>query len=292
VQRGAAYESRTTLRAPGDSVDAYLRPLRGDHVHLAFAVYVRGELVRSLSDRPLVGLTSEGRHVENLFPHFGVHTGGPGFYDNSVVHVHPGTSWIWFTGTEGLGCTLGAFLEQLGITLWAPDGLKYPYHVPVPSMPLDATCLDSAQLLVTEADGAAVASTASWTPEQYAVNHTILCEDGEYVWRAYLWRSIDDAGRPPAAVLNGSLDRLWLPYADAMLSLSYERRAEPPGGEGRQYTAPAGDAAAGAGGTTPYPYPRASTIAAIRAATPDSFDGGLYPRSPDALPVQRNTGGG
>jgi hypothetical protein len=97
----------------GAALDALIRPLRGDHIHIAFAVYIDGRRVSPVPDRPLTGNTSELGHVTNVFPHFGVHTGGPGYWDDGVIHVHPGTAWQWLTATEGLGCVLGAYLEQV-----------------------------------------------------------------------------------------------------------------------------------------------------------------------------------
>lgn len=34
-----------------------------------------------------------------------------------MIHSHPGTSWQWFQHTEGLGATLGAYLEQTGVSV-------------------------------------------------------------------------------------------------------------------------------------------------------------------------------
>jgi hypothetical protein len=97
----------------GSVLQARLRPLRGDHLHSAFALYVRGARVTpaSLTDRPVTPTAiSEGGHVMQvsgeggggeseelqhprtslhtlarplqLFPHFGVHGGGAGWFDD------------------------------------------------------------------------------------------------------------------------------------------------------------------------------------------------------------------
>ena len=265
--------------SPGDSLDAHVRPIRGDHVHVAFAMFHAGRRLAPLADRSLVGLTAEGGHVANVFPHFGVHTGGAGWYDNGVIHIHPGTSWSWFSGVEGCGCTLGAFLEGAGIVAWAADGLRYPAHTPVMAAPPlvgGAICLDATPEL-RYSDGRGVVPAAfTWTSGEYGGNRSIICDTATHVWQAYLWESIDDFGNPPAAVVSGahSLERLWLPFADAMLTLSYEARAGGTAFEGED----AGGASSGTSAT--YPFPLQQTRDAIQRATPDGFDGRLYPRTP------------
>lgn len=78
--------------APGAAIHCYLRPLRGDHVHVSFSVYVYGEYLDVLFDTPFLrspdaneGNTypvssnlSEGLydyHISQVQPHFGVHAG-------------------------------------------------------------------------------------------------------------------------------------------------------------------------------------------------------------------------
>ena len=241
---------------PGGSVTALVRPLRGDHIHVAFAMFHGGRLLKAPQDRPLTGRTSEGRHVENLFPHFGVHTGGPGFYDDGVLHIHPGTSWQWFSGTEGFGCTLGAFLEQVGVVIWSPDSMRYPNHHPVAGMPRGVTCIDAASPLAYDDDagnsrsgGEFVRSSVTWSPAEYAENHTIVCDSEDAVWRVYVWDRLwpsaaaagggghTGLGPPPSPTSfyepgesadSVGLDRVWMSTAESMLSLSYERRSDSP----------------------------------------------------------------
>ena len=136
---------------PGDTIMCYLRPLRGDHIHLSFSVYVHGELVDVLFDSPWLrtpdaneGNTyprtfanlSEGMfdyHITQLQPHFGIHAGQSSWYGDSMIHAHPGTSWAWFQGTEGLGANLDAFLGQVGAAYYDTLSGRYPmggWHVP------------------------------------------------------------------------------------------------------------------------------------------------------------------
>ena len=61
-------------------------------------------------------------HITTTHPHFGMHAGQAYWFGDGLIHSHPGTSWQWFQHTEGLGATLGAFLEQTGVSA-APDTL-------------------------------------------------------------------------------------------------------------------------------------------------------------------------
>ena len=165
-----------------------MRPLRGDHIHQAFAVYVKGQLVDIIWDQEWLGTpdANEGNtypssfanlssgmcaprrarsppnthaphlarsrrlpplrrytrpshvrpdaavrcprfcrydyHITTTHPHFGMHAGQAYWFGDGLIHSHPGTSWQWFQHTEGLGATLGAFLEQTGVSA-APDTL-------------------------------------------------------------------------------------------------------------------------------------------------------------------------
>lgn len=129
----------------GTSVLCLIRPLRGDHIHSAFAVYVHGELVDSLWDDQWLGTpqANEGEtypvtfadlsmgmynyHITNLQPHFGVHAGQASWFGDGLIHVHPGTSWQWFHKTEGTGATLDAYLDQVGAGYYDTISMRYPY---------------------------------------------------------------------------------------------------------------------------------------------------------------------
>ena len=105
---------------PDDIITVQVRPLRGDHIHYAFATYVHGQLVDILWDADWMGaaFASEGErypldfsnltegmydyHITQSKPHFGVHSGQAHWFGDGLIHVHPGTSWGWFRETEVL----------------------------------------------------------------------------------------------------------------------------------------------------------------------------------------------
>eukprot|EP00128_Syssomonas_multiformis_P001410 Colp12_sorted_trinity150504_noHs@8513 len=95
---------------PSNTMNVLLRPLKGDHIHYIFEIYVKGKKLAKLYDRPVQQQVYEGKHLEQLFPHVGLHAGRPEWFDDSCIHVHPGTAWQWFRHTEGLGANLGAYL--------------------------------------------------------------------------------------------------------------------------------------------------------------------------------------
>jgi len=135
----------------GGLIHCAVRPLRGDHIHQAFAAYVHGELVDIIWDQEWLGTpdANEGDtypstfanlsagmydyHITTTHPHFGMHAGQAYWFGDGLIHSHPGTSWQWFHHTEGLGATLGAFLEQTGVALYDGADSRYPlgqWHVP------------------------------------------------------------------------------------------------------------------------------------------------------------------
>ena len=65
-----------------------------------------------------------GKHLQQLYPHVGLHAGHPKFFDDALIHIHPATSWIWYRNTEGKGANLGAFLETVGVWVWEDDSLR------------------------------------------------------------------------------------------------------------------------------------------------------------------------
>lgn len=129
----------------GSSVLCLIRPLRGDHIHQAFAVYVHGELVDTLWDSDWLRTpdASEGErypqtfsdlskgmynyHLTTTHPHFGVHSGQANWFGDGFIHTHPGTAWQWFHGTEGTGATLDAYLEQVAAACYDNVSMRYPH---------------------------------------------------------------------------------------------------------------------------------------------------------------------
>lgn len=79
----------------GDVINAHLRPMKGDHIHYAFGIYILEELLDPLYDQGWVSETyaDEGleypvtfadlltklneTHITQLNPHFGIHGGAP-----------------------------------------------------------------------------------------------------------------------------------------------------------------------------------------------------------------------
>ena len=49
-----------------------------------------------------------------------MHAGQAYWFGDGMIHSHPGTSWQWFQHTAGLGATLGAYLEQTGVSAAPP----------------------------------------------------------------------------------------------------------------------------------------------------------------------------
>jgi len=129
----------------GTNVLCLIRPLRGDHIHSAFAVYVHGELVDSMWDADWLRTphASEGKtypvsfgdlqegmhdyHITNLQPHFGAHSGQANWFGDGLIHIHPGTTWQWFDRVEGTGATLDAYLDQVGAAYYDATSLRYPF---------------------------------------------------------------------------------------------------------------------------------------------------------------------
>lgn len=103
-------------------VNVYIRPIRGDHIHTIYQFWIHDGTGHKLM-RPLY----DG-HLEHTAPavdgeteyyiskiHNGLHTHGKG-----LIHVHPWSSPKWFHATEGIGATLGAWLDDVDVTIRQP----------------------------------------------------------------------------------------------------------------------------------------------------------------------------
>ena len=128
----------------GSFVTCFVRPMRGDHIHQAFAIYVHGELVDTLWDQNFLGapFASEGNtypktfsdlsvgmddyHITTTHPHFGIHSGQANWFGDGFIHTHPGTSWGWFLHSTGTGAVLDAYLEQVGAAFFDEASFWYP----------------------------------------------------------------------------------------------------------------------------------------------------------------------
>eukprot|EP01062_Namystynia_karyoxenos_P056124 TRINITY_DN47080_c0_g1_i1.p1 TRINITY_DN47080_c0_g1~~TRINITY_DN47080_c0_g1_i1.p1 ORF type:complete len:558 (+),score=142.69 TRINITY_DN47080_c0_g1_i1:146-1675(+) len=246
------------IPADGDAeLDCLLRPLRGDHIHNALAIYITGMLVDPLSDRPLQSTLFEGRsmaaapgqqHIQQLWPHFGVHGGHPEWGGEGFAHVHPGSAWAWFRESEGLGSTLDLLLEQVGVGVWDPDSLRYPFgpwHLPqgpagadtrtvVVDFPADLRAgVEFGDCAEIERTGTRPASTggfplsqlqnaAPYTARDYSDGRSVISSNASHTWRLYYYSHWLDP--EPSQVVELGLGRLWIHENMAMMVLSYEPR--------------------------------------------------------------------
>ena len=72
-------------------------------------------------------------HISQVYPHFGIHARQKYWFGDGVIHVHPGTSWHGWYGTEGLGAILDAFRFQIGVGWGDAPSERYPtgnFHLP------------------------------------------------------------------------------------------------------------------------------------------------------------------
>lgn len=132
-------------------ITCLIRPMRGDHIHQAIAIYVHGELVDTLWDQDFLRTpnANEGNtypvtfsdlsvgmydyHITQSHPHFGIHAGQAYWFGDGLIHVHPGTSWGWFRHTTGTGAVLDMFMEQVGAAIYGGESIWYPMgHMHVP----------------------------------------------------------------------------------------------------------------------------------------------------------------
>eukprot|EP00937_MAST-01D_sp_MAST-1D-sp2_P005642 g5642.t1 len=269
----------------GSTLTALLRPLRGDHLHNAVAIYYKGHLMSVPSDRPVLAVGNnmqrgedhnrctpdeaggqyeprkpatqaapeagtgdavqsasyigerawEGNHVNNVYPHFGVHSGHDQWFGMGLIHIHPATSWQWFRGSEGLGANLGAFLEQVGIWAWETGSHRYPFHAPVDKARPGNVVLDfppGSKLARPAGDGATLKSNypgaeGKWSHCDYPTRRILVQNDDEYEWRLYYWPHVN-ATADKVQVLKARFDRVWLRHNLAMLVLAFERKDAPP----------------------------------------------------------------
>jgi len=115
-----------SVLASDDVVNVLVRPVAGDHVHSIYSMWIEDgssyKLMRPLYDDELErrNPAADGETEYYFFKlHNGLHTHGKG-----LMHVHPWTSPLWFHETDGLGATLGNWLDDVGVTLRQPPYRK------------------------------------------------------------------------------------------------------------------------------------------------------------------------
>ncbi|MBV7339453.1 hypothetical protein KFU94_66820 [Chloroflexi bacterium TSY] len=169
----------------------------------------------------------EGNHIDNVYPHFGIHMGHSNWFGMGLMHIHPATGWQWFEETEGLGANLDALFDQVGIWIWEDNSRRYPFHTPlhktvpgevVMDFPAGLETLDGTKLVSNyplDTDG-------QWSHCEYPTNRILISNDDEYMWRLYYWpfsRALETY-----SVLEENIGRVWLHENMGMMSLSYEER--------------------------------------------------------------------
>lgn len=180
---------------------------------------------------PYVGPRAwEGDHIDNVYPHFGIHMGKTDWFGMGLMHIHPATAWQWFEQTEGLGANLDALLEQVGIWIWEESSRRYPFHTPLDKTKAGQVVMDFPAGLET-LDGTPLVSNypietnGSWSHCEYPTNRILVANDEQYVWRLYYWPFSRDPGRYSS--LEQNFGRVWLHENMGMISLSYEERQLP-----------------------------------------------------------------
>jgi len=177
------------------------------------------ELPRFLGPRPW-----EGGHIDNVYPHFGVHFGHTHWFGFGLIHVHPATSWHFFEQTEGLGSNIDAALEQAGIWLWEKNSRRYPYHSAIGHITDDMdVILDFPGFeTLSTLNGTVLTSNFNWSFCDYPTTRTLIGNDEEYVWRLYYHRDAKDLKN--FGVIEENIGRVWLHHNMGFVALSYEER--------------------------------------------------------------------
>lgn len=194
-----------------------------------------------LLDREPISFIYEGRHIKQVFPHFGLHGGKEeNWFSMGLSHLHPGTSWQWFHETEGLGCNIDAFLEQVNTWIWERNSQRYPSHGPlspiitgdvVIDFPLEAQFRDGRKLLshFAERQSQGIGDPPvpgngpfAWNTAEYAENRILIGNTAEKHWKMYYYSNFVD--NEPSIVTEHNFGRTWLGENLGLIIFSYERR--------------------------------------------------------------------
>lgn len=178
----------------------------------------------------------EGNHVNNVFPHFGVHSGHDQWFGMGLIHVHPATSWQWYRGSEGLGASLGAFLEQVGIWVWEAASSRYPQHTPAKKAEEGVVVMDfppgtrlagggvlaPQPKLESNYPGPAARGKNKWSHCDYPTRRVIVQNDATHEWRLHYWPHVNSS---EVHTRTSRFDRLWLHHNQAMITLAFEEKS-------------------------------------------------------------------
>ena len=245
-----------TLKDVGIEKDSVLqlalRPLRGDHTHYVVAFYVDQDdagpkPLSVLIDRPNLENIFEGKHIYQIFPHFGLHGGGQlNWFSEGLSHIHPGTAWNWFHEAEGLGSNIDAFLEQIGVWIWEKNSVRYPSHGPLSALlerndsifdfPIAAQFQDGRKLNsilrreepkidkgVGDSPEIKGEPPNSWNAAEYALDRILIGNKDDEIWKMYYYPFY--AMNDPKFVSTENFGRTWLNENLGAVIFSYERRS-------------------------------------------------------------------
>uniref|UniRef100_A0A0G4IA56 Uncharacterized protein n=1 Tax=Chromera velia CCMP2878 TaxID=1169474 RepID=A0A0G4IA56_9ALVE len=252
------------------SVVCYLRPLRGDHIHYAVSIQVHGKLVDTFWDADFLGapFSSEGKrypvnfanltegmhdyHIAQTKPHFGIHSGHAFWFGDGFVHEHPGTSWGWFHATEGMGATLSAYLEQVGVAFHEGSSARYPIgQMHVPGAMLNGTAMTfpdtnggQPTMVGGEYDCAAIQENGvkgqnrgdgriplrsfenvQHSPMELSESDILIASNATHTWRAYYYSYWNQT--KPTEILEEGINDIWLKENLGLITLSFEPRELP-----------------------------------------------------------------
>jgi hypothetical protein len=129
--------------------------------------------------------------------------------------------------SEGVGASLGAYLNAVGVWVWERGSQRYPNHEPLPWGVKDrgAVCVDVAGEVRLDSGDVVRSNVPPWTPDAYP-NHTVLCSDAEWVWQTYVWRHVTAwaAGQAPFLTRAAALDSVWLPWDGGVVVVALQLR--------------------------------------------------------------------
>lgn len=195
----------------GEAVDVFVRPVLGDHVHTIYNIWVQTgseySLLRPMFDDALehVNPAADGETEYFFFKlHNGLHTHG-----KSLMHVHPWTSPLWFHETDGLGATLGNWLDDVGVTLRKPPyrealSLEFRNDIYLISKPEFVEIINNTSPSIT------TKSFGSCLSAQGACVNTLTNGNGSS-WKALYWKHYLDFQNDEAPeIVTEDIGSVWL----------------------------------------------------------------------------------